>query len=128
MHEIGVASLGKTRQQRAGSLHIESVPAHVRYGSSRAFRKAGGAAGDDPEATSVAFLRSLIQQLHAQTNAEHRLPQGGYHGIQAAAAKSRHGVRGGPHSGKNHMACCTNSLRIRRDDRSNVESLQGELQ
>ncbi len=72
VREIDIVAALKAKAWLA---HIQAAPAHVRNGHSRSWLELSNPAWDDPEARSIFFLRPIEQELHAKTDAEHRLLQ-----------------------------------------------------
>ena len=62
----------------------------------------------------MAFIGGIEQQLHAETDAEHRLPQAGDHLGQAVGAQSMHGIAGGADAGQDDVRGGAGSGRVGR--------------
>ena len=82
----------------------------------------------DPEAIGRTFLRAAEQQLHPQTDAEHRLCQGGQQSGDAGLTQALHCVRGRSHAGQNDSGRGRDRPRVARDLGARAEPFEGVLE
>ena len=82
------------------------------------------AAGNDAQALGGAFLGMLIQQLHAQADAQHRLAQSPQAPVEAGALQTHHGASGGADTRQDHATRGADFGRIAADPRRGAQPLQ----
>ena len=107
---------------------MQRVPAHVRDLERGFGRKARDVERQDAQQGGIIFLRVLAQQLHAQTDAQKRLPQGGQQLVEALLAQLLHGRRGLPFSRKQHPVGAADVRGVGRERGRDAQPLQGEKQ
>src|SRR5262249_17741759 len=74
MYEINIAALGKTLQERAAFLQLDTVPPHMRHRQIRTTIKPFHRTRDDAKAPhAAAHIRAMKDKWQHKRNADHRL-------------------------------------------------------
>ena len=128
MYEVNVVVGRDPFQQGVLVQGAQLVPPHVRNGPTGLCPQTAHAVRKDPEAIGRTFLRAAEQQLHPQTDAEHRLCQGGQHSGDSGLAQALHCVRGRSHAGQNDSGRGRDHPRLGRNVRARAEPFAGVLQ
>ena len=128
VHEVGIVRAGDAREQRAGALGLQSVPAHVRDRPAGRLGESAGGPRDDTETAGFVLRRRLVQQLHAEAYSEHRLAERRDEGVETARAKSRHRIARSADAREQHVAGRADARSIGGYLGRGAESIERELQ
>ena len=101
------------------------VPAHVRHFEVGCRLEAAHVAVENAEALGVALLRVAAHYLQPYADAQHRLAQRGYDGIEPRGAEVAHGLAAVAHAGQQHAVGAANDGGVGRDHEVGAKAVQG---
>ena len=127
VHEIEVLARRDAVQQRVGASQFERFQPMCGTGRPGA-ATSRSTLPEHAEGVGRAFGGSLEQQLHAEADAQHRLPQHRQHLVETGRTQPAHRIAGRADAGQQHARRRGDRRRVGADRRAGAEPLERELQ